>query len=240
MSYPRLRGLGRRIVGPALLVGLGAAGLYAWLDPAAVPESFAEAFPWARTPDPSSATSEVILSSNGDLTSAAPTGAGDPAAAGTSTPQGPSRPFRADANGRLVVDQTMRLQLESLLALNNGPGLTAALDNDLAGLPAAAAARAHELLGQYQAYQEAQRQSFPPGQAPLLPEEGLAQLTSLQALRATYLGAENSRQMFAEDDAVARRLLELMREDTSTTLTMGEKAIRAQARYDSERNRVQP
>jgi len=114
------------------------------------------------------------------------------------------------------------------------------LDAELAGLPAAAAARARELIGQYQAYQDAQRQSFPPGQAPLMPEEGLAQLDALQALRATYLGAENARAMFAQDDAVARRLLELMREDTSTSLSMAEKAVRAQARYDSERNRVQP
>ncbi|SEL40058.1 lipase chaperone protein [Roseateles sp. YR242] len=238
MSYPRSRLVGWRMVGPALIVGLGAVGLYAWLDHAAVPDasSYAESFPWARTPG-GSPTGETILS-NTDPTLAAPTSAG--ATGEPAVTAGASRPFRADANGRLVVDQPMRLQIESLLALNNGPGLAAALESDLAGLPPAAAARARELLAQYQAYQDAQRQSFPPGQAPLLPEEGLAQLNALQALRATYLGSDNARQMFAEDDAVARRLLELMREDTSTSISMAEKAVRAQARYDSERNRVQP
>ena len=41
-------------------------------------------------------------------------------------------------------------------------------------------------------------------------------------------------------DAVARRILELMREDTSTARSMEEKAMRAQVRYDQERGAVPP
>ena len=81
---------------------------------------------------------------------------------------------------------------------------------------------------------------FPPGRAPLVPEEGLAQLQAMQALRASHFGADAARQMFAQDDAVARRILELMREDTSTTRSMEEKAMRAQVRYDQERGAVPP
>ena len=54
-------------------------------------------------------------------------------------------------------------------------------------------------------------------------------------MRASHFGAEAARQMFGEDEAVARRLLELMRDETDASLTMEQKAMRAQARYDLER-----
>ncbi|PIM52895.1 hypothetical protein CS062_12335 [Roseateles chitinivorans] len=134
----------------------------------------------------------------------------------------------------------MRLRAEALLALHEGDALAARLDAELAGLPPAAAARARELVAQFEAYQTAQAAAFPPGRAPLVPEEGLAQLQAMQALRASHFGADAARQMFAQDDAVARRILELMREDTSTTRSMEEKAMRAQVRYDLERGAVPP
>jgi lipase chaperone LimK len=71
-----------------------------------------------------------------------------------------------------------------------------------------------------------------------VPEEGLAQLNAMQALRVSHLGAEAARQLYGEDDAVARRLLELMRDETDTSLSMEQKAMRAQARYDLERGAV--
>lgn len=240
MPHPHKRKTGWRIFGLALIAGLGAAGLYAWMADATSPEHVIanQQFPWSQTPGtprPTDAQATAGLSAT-ELAAMAATGAGDPD--GTGGPR--SRPFRVDARGQLVTDQTMRLELESLLALQQGAAQTAALDAQLAGLPAAAAAQARQLLSQLASYQEAQRQAFPPDQAPLLPEEGLAQLAALQSLRATYLGAEPARQMFAQDDAVSRRLLELMREDPSPNLSMSEKAVRAQARYDVERNSSQP
>ena len=41
--------------------------------------------------------------------------------------------------------------------------------------------------------------------------------------------------MFGDEDAVAKRLLELMREDPVPDAPMEIKAMRAQARYDAER-----
>lgn len=246
MPTPHKRGPGWRIFGLALIAGLGAAGLYAWMADATSPEQVIanQQFPWAQTPGtprPTDAQGTAGLSA-AELAAMAATGAGDPDAPGSlGGPGGPrQRPFRVDARGQLVTDQSLRLELESLLALQHGPAQTAALEAQLAGLPAAAAAQARQLLSQLASYQEAQRQAFPPDQAPLMPEEGLAQLAALQSLRATYLGAEPARQMFAQDDAVSRRLLELMREDPSPNLPMSEKAVRAQARYDAERNGSQP
>ncbi|KQW51896.1 hypothetical protein ASD88_04625 [Pelomonas sp. Root662] len=169
------------------------------------------------------------------LTSEPPAPAAGLAAA---TPGASQGAFRVDAHGRLVQDQLLRLRIEELLALHEGADRTARLDAELAGLPAPAAARARELLARMDDYQAAQRAAFPPDEAPLVPEEGLAQLTTLQALRTSHFGAEAGRQLYAEDDAVARRLLELMRDETTASLSMEQKAMRAQARFDVERGAV--
>jgi hypothetical protein len=242
MSHTSDRKRGRRVA-LALATGLGAVALLAWLAAGAHAPAVAEdpkAFPWSRsaaasaTVDAPTASARVPL----DMSTAGalvPRSLAVPGLEGT-----PQRVFRTDARGRLVVDQPMRLRAESLLALNEGDALAARVDAELADLPAPAAARARELVAQFEAYQTAQAAAFPPGQAPLVPEEGLAQLQTMQALRAAHFGAEAARDMFAQDDAVARRILELMREDTSTARSMEEKAMRAQVRYDQERGAVPP
>lgn len=144
--------------------------------------------------------------------------------------------FRADGQGRLVHDEHTRLQVERLLALHE-PGEARRLaeaEAEAAGLPAAAAAQARELVERFEAFQLAQRQTFAPGVAPQVPEEGLAQLQALQAMRASHFGAEAAQAMFGRDDAVTRRLLELMQQETDTRLSMEARAMRAQARYDQE------
>ncbi|WP_423594842.1 lipase secretion chaperone [Roseateles sp. MS654] len=245
MSHSSDRPRGRRIAW-ALAAGLGSAILLIWLAAAARAPAAAEqpaaAFPWARAPAAASSesgtspgTSHAVAAKDTSASSASLQGPEGPGLAGAS-----SGVFRVDAQGRLVVDQPTRLRAEALLALHEGDALAARLDAELAGLPPAAAARARELVAQFEAYQTAQAAAFPPGRAPLVPEEGLAQLQAMQALRASHFGADAARQMFAQDDAVARRILELMREDTSTTRSMEEKAMRAQVRYDQERGAVPP
>lgn len=246
MSHSSDRHRGRRIAW-ALAAGLGSAILLVWLAAAArapaAEEEPAAAFPWARAPaaaassesGTSPGTSHALAAKDISASPESSQGSAGPGLASAS-----SGVFRLDAQGRLVVDQPMRLRAEALLALHEGDALAARLDAELAGLPPAAAARARELVAQFEGYQTAQAAAFPPGRAPLVPEEGLAQLEAMQALRASHFGADAARQMFAQDDAVARRILELMREDTSTTRSMEEKAMRAQVRYDQERGAVPP
>lgn len=143
--------------------------------------------------------------------------------------------FRADAQGRLVHDEHTRLQVEKLLALHDAAEVQRIVEAEAAGLPAAAVAQARELVERFEAWQTAQRLAFAPGVAPQVPEEGLAQLQALQALRASHFGAERAQAMFGEEDAVTRRLLQLMQQETDTRLSMEERAMRAQARYDQER-----
>ena len=143
--------------------------------------------------------------------------------------------FRADAQGRLVHDERLRTEVEKLLALHEPDEARRLLEAQTAGLPATAVAQARELLERFEAWQLAQRQAFAPGVAPLVPEEALAQLQTLQALRASHFGAATAQALFGEEDAITRRLLQLMQQETDTRLSMEERAMRAQVRYDQER-----
>lgn len=144
--------------------------------------------------------------------------------------------FKLDATGQLALDERTRLGVESLVALTAPEQMHTALESHVQGLPPEAAAAAREFVSQYVGYVDAQRSTYPPGRAPLVPEEGLAELAGLQALRESYFGREAAQRMYGEEDAVARRLLELMREDPVPDAPMEIKAMRAQARYDAERD----
>lgn len=235
-----------RHIAIALAAGAACAVLLVWLAAAAQAPAAVEGqpapFPWSRA----STETEPVASA----AAAPPPVQARPAAAppgGLLSPMGMAAPdaksrgvFQLDAQGRLVIDQPARLRIEALLALHEGEALAARLEAELAGLPPAAVAHARALVSQFEAYQSAQAAAFPPGQALLVPEEGLAQLNAMQAMRAAHFGAEAARQLFAQDDATARRILELMREDTSTSRSMEEKAMQAQARYAQERGAVPP
>jgi len=231
---------GRAALG-TVVVGAGVAALVVagvmWLsDEDTAPQRVPVAAPAATMPSTAPNASAAVQ------TAAAVPPAGEavplPASPGGSPGEQGQGVFRTDAQGHLVIDGAMRQRAEELLALNEGDALAQRVEAELAALPAPAAAKARELLAQLDAYHTAQRAAFPPGQAPLVPEEGLAQLNTLQAMRVSHFGADAARQMYGDDDKVARRLLELMRDDTATHLSMQDKAVRAQARYDVERGAV--
>ncbi len=142
--------------------------------------------------------------------------------------------FQLEATGKLALDEHTRLGVESLVALTAPEQMHTALEAHVQGLPPEAAAAARKFVEQYMGYVDAQKSTYPPGRAPLVPEEGLAELAGLQALRESYFGREAAQRMYGEEDAVARRLLELMREDPIPDAPMEIKAMRAQARYDAE------
>jgi lipase chaperone LimK len=143
--------------------------------------------------------------------------------------------FAVDASGRLVRNEQTRLSVEALVALTPPEQLRAAAQAQVQDLPAAAAAEALDLVERYNAYQAAQKLSFPPGDAPLVPQEALAELDGLHALRVSYFGQEGAQSLFGQEEATARQLLEWMRDDTTPGLTMEQRAMRAQARYDALR-----
>jgi lipase chaperone LimK len=145
----------------------------------------------------------------------------------------PNNPFRVDSTGKLVVDEQTRLNIEALFARTDAEGLLKAQQEIAQKLPAAAAAEAADLLERYRNYSAAQRQAYPPGVAPGTEEAALAELEGLHALRVAHFGADVAKAFYGADETVTRSLIELMRLEKDQSLTMEEKAARAQQLYDT-------
>ena len=143
--------------------------------------------------------------------------------------------FRVNDSERLVLDEQTRLNMEALFARTGQDRLAEAKQQAIEPLPAAAGAQAAELLAQYDNYQQAQRQAYPPGVAPATEEAALAELDGLHALRVAHFGPLVARALYGEEEAVSRQLVELMRLEKDQSLTMEEKAVRAQQLRDSLR-----
>ena len=141
--------------------------------------------------------------------------------------------FRVNDSERLVLDEQTRLNMEALFARTEHDHLAEAKQQAIEPLPAAAGAQAAELLEQYDNYQQAQRQAYPPGVAPATEEAALAELDGLHALRVAHFGPLVARALYGEEEAVSRQLVELMRLEKDQSLTMEEKAARAQQLRDS-------
>jgi lipase chaperone LimK len=143
--------------------------------------------------------------------------------------------FRVNASGQLVLDELTRLNMEALFARTERAQLAEAKQQAIEPLPAAAGAQAAELLEHYDNYQQAQKQAYPPGVAPATEEAALAELDGLHALRVAHFGPVVARALYGAEEAVSRRLVELMRLEKDQSLTMEEKAARAQQLRDSTR-----
>jgi hypothetical protein len=143
--------------------------------------------------------------------------------------------FRVNASGRLVLDEQTRLNMEALFARTEREHLAEAQQQAIEPLPAAAGAQAAELLDHYDNYQQAQKQAYPPGVAPATEEAALAELDGLHSLRVAHFGPVVARALYGEEEAVSRQLVELMRQEKDQSLTMEEKAARAQQLRDSTR-----
>jgi hypothetical protein len=141
--------------------------------------------------------------------------------------------FHINASGRLLIDEETRLNVEALFARTERDHLEEAKQQAIEPLPAAAREQAAELLEHYDNYQQAQKQTYPPGVAPATEEAALAELDGLHSLRVAHFGPVVARALYGEDEAVSRHLVELMRLEKDQSLTMEEKAARAQQLRDS-------
>ena len=144
--------------------------------------------------------------------------------------EGPT--FRTDAAGSLIVDEHMRIGIEGLLALNEPGNLPAAIAEQTKNLSREAARKAEELVDRFHHYSEAQRESYPPGVALPTEEDALAQLDGLHSLRESHFGPEIATAFYGNEEKLSRELIELMRLEKDKSLTMSEKADRAQALHD--------
>jgi PAS domain-containing protein len=145
--------------------------------------------------------------------------------------------FRADANGRIVMNEKTRLDLERLHALYTPPERERKMTEIAATLPPEAARQLYELMEQYQNYLAAMYQVYPPDREMTSVEQGVSQIDGMHGLRVQYFGEQAAAAMFGSEEKLQRELYRLMENEKDQSLTLEEKAERAQRIYQEQHPR---
>ena len=136
--------------------------------------------------------------------------------------------FKADARGHIVLNENTRLDLERLHALYSPADREKTLQEMSATLPPEAARELHQLMDQYRNYQAAAYQAYPPDREMTTVEQGVSQIDGMHGLRAQHFGEEATNKMFGAEEKAQRELYKLMENENDPSLTVEEKAVRAQ------------
>jgi hypothetical protein len=145
--------------------------------------------------------------------------------------------FKADPGGRIVTNEKARLDLERLYALYNTEEREKKMQEVAAALPPEAARQLDQLMAQYQNYQAAAYQAYPPGRELTTAEQGVSQVDGMHGLRVQYFGEQATQKMFGAEEKVQRELYKLMENEKDPSLTLEEKAERAQQIYQEQQPR---
>jgi hypothetical protein len=230
----------------ALLAALGVAGGWLYLrveTPAAAPAEVgaAETAPITAPPTSSEAPPTARDASGTAIQSIAPdTAASTDATSDYDAEQDDGTiAFKADANGRLVTNEKARLDLERLYALFNPKEREKKLGEVAATLPPEAVRQLYELMEQYKNYQAAAYQAYPPDREMTTVEQGESQIDGMHGLRVQFFGEQAAKGMFGDEERVQRELYRLMENEKGQSLTVEEKAERAQRIY-REQDQIAP
>jgi hypothetical protein len=145
--------------------------------------------------------------------------------------------FKADANGRIVMNEKTRLDLERLYALYTPPEREAKMAEIAATLPPEAARQLYQLMEQYQNYQVAMFQVYPPDREMTSVEQGISQIDGMHGLRVQHFGEQATEAMFGAEEKLQRELYRQMEKEQDPSLTLEEKAERAQRIYQEQHPR---
>ncbi|WP_158622796.1 lipase secretion chaperone [Aquabacterium soli] len=145
------------------------------------------------------------------------------------------QPFKADAQGQLVINATTLRTLEQVTAFNGTQELASAAADAATGLPEQARQQAVELARKYERYEAALHQAVSPSLEAGSVDEMAAQFQAMRALRQEQFGEAMARGLFADQEAITGRLIQLMQGDAEPHASLEDKAARAQARLSAER-----
>ena len=145
--------------------------------------------------------------------------------------------FKADANGRIVMNEKTRLDVERLHALYTPPEREKKLTEIAATLPPEAMQQLYQLTEQYQNYMAAVHQVYPPDREMTSVEQGVLQIDGMHALRVQYFGEPATAAMFGAEEKLQRELYRQMEIEKDPSLTLEQKAERAQRIYEERHPR---
>lgn len=148
--------------------------------------------------------------------------------------------FRADKQGRLVLDELTKEGFERIVALNERDAAQARVSELSKHLPAGAQRQAEDLYFRYQQYTAALAQAFTPGEQPPGDDAALQQLDTLHALRVEHFGAATAKALFGSDEETARQLILLTRSQDAPDLSHEQKVELAQQTYSRMKAAANP
>ena len=136
--------------------------------------------------------------------------------------------FQADERGNLVLNETTRINIEKLHALNTPEKLAEKMQKLSTVLPAAAHRQVANLVDYFDKYTRDIQEIYPPDVAPETLEDVLVQLKGMHDLRLMHFGADVATAFFADEEKLSLQLVYLMAIEKDKSLSLDEKAQRAQ------------
>ncbi len=136
--------------------------------------------------------------------------------------------FKADEHGNLVLNETTRINIEKLYALNTPEELAEKMRKLATVLPDNAHRQVANLIDYFDKYTRELQEIYPPGVAPETVEDVLVQLKGLHDLRLMHFGADVARAFYADEEKMSLQLVYLMAIEKDKNLSLGEKAQKAQ------------
>lgn len=136
--------------------------------------------------------------------------------------------FQADGQGNLVLNQTTRINIEKLYALNTPEELAEKMQKLSTVLPDTAQRQVANLVDYFDKYIRDIKQIYPPDVEPETVDDALPQLKGLHDLRLMHFGADVANAFFADEEKLSLQLLYLMSIEKDKDLSLDEKVQRAQ------------
>ena len=136
--------------------------------------------------------------------------------------------FQADAHGNLVLNETTRLNIEKLYALNTPEELAEKMKKLSTVLPDTALRQVANLVDYFGKYIRDVKETYPSDVELETVEDALAQLKGMHDLRLMHFGTDVNNAFFADEEKLSLQLLYLMFIEKDKNLSLDEKAQRAQ------------
>lgn len=136
--------------------------------------------------------------------------------------------FQADDQGNLVLNETTRINIERLYALNTPEELEEKFRKLSRVLPDNAHRQVINLVDYFDKYTRDVKDIYPPDMEVETVEEVLVELKGIHDLRLVHFGADVARAFFADEEKMSLQLIYLMAIEKDKSLSLNEKAQRAQ------------
>jgi len=136
--------------------------------------------------------------------------------------------FQADEHGNLILNETTRINIERLYALNTPEELEEKYRKLSRVLPDNAHRQVVNLVDYFDKYTKDVKEIYPPDMELETVEEVLVELRGIHDLRLMHFGSDVARAFYADEEKMSLQMVYLMAIEKDKSLSLNEKVQRAQ------------